>query len=135
MSERVRLQAPRSTARGPSRPRVDAACPSMLSPETWTFLAHHVERAFTRPGTWRSTLRGAVRRVTLEMEAVGADPAVVRLALQRSVMEHAACARYDRMLIVTRARYSEGVIAAMHEWAEADLDRSPSGTSATRVGP
>ena len=81
------------------------------------FLGHHVERAFTRPGAWRPTLRRAVRRVTTEMEAVGAEPAVVRQALARSVMEHA---RHDRMLIVTREWYSHRVLAAMHEWAEAD---------------
>lgn len=84
------------------------------------FLGHHVERAFTRPSAWRPTLRRAVRRVTTEMEAVGAEPAVVRQALERSVLEHS---RHDRMLIVTREWYSHRVLAAMHEWAEAD--RSP----------
>lgn len=54
------------------------------------------------------------------MEALGAEPALVRHVLERSVLEHAACARYDRMLIVTRERYSRGVIAAMHAWVEAD---------------
>ena len=58
------------------------------------------------------------------MEAVGAEPAMVRRALERSVMEHSACAQYDRMLIVTREWYSHRVLAAMHEWAEADRSRS-----------
>ena len=117
MSPRPRSDAPRSTARGASRPPVDAMCPRQLSPETWTFLAHHVERAFTRPGAWRPTLRRAVRRVTTEMAAVGAEPAVVRQALERSVMEHS---RHDRMLIVTREWYSHRVLAAMQAWSEAD---------------
>jgi hypothetical protein len=120
MSAPSRVHAPRSTARGPSRPHLDAACPRLLSPETWTFLGHHVERAFTRPGAWRPTLRRAVRRVTTEMGAIGAEPAVVRQLLERSVVEHAACARHDRMLIVTREWYSQRVVAAMHEWEEAD---------------
>ena len=120
MSSRPRVQAPRTTARGPSRPHLDAACPRLLSPETWTFLGHHVERAFTRPNSWRPTLRGAVRRVTTEMGAVGAEPAVVRQVLERSVMEHAACAQHDRMLVVTREWYSQRVVAAMHEWEAAD---------------
>ena len=125
MSTPARSKAPRATARGPSRPRVDAECPRMLSPETWTFLAHHVERAFTRPGTWRPTLREAVRRVALEMRAVGAEQVAVRQVLERSVTEHAACARHDRMLIVTRERYSDRVIATMQEWAESVPTRPP----------
>jgi hypothetical protein len=125
MSTQPRPEAPRSTARGPSRQLVEAACPQLLSPETWSFLGHHVERAFTRPGTWRPTLRQAVRRVTTEMQAVGADPALVRQALERAVLEHAACARYDRMLIVTRERYSDRVLAAMHAWAESEPARAP----------
>jgi len=55
-----------------------------------------------------------------EMEALGAEPALVRQVLERSVLEHSACARYDRMLLVTRERYSHGVVAAMHAWVEAD---------------
>ena len=124
MSGRLPNDAPRSTAQGRSRQHVDVACPQLLSSETWSFLGHHVERAFTRPGTWRPTLRRAVRRVTTEMEAVGAEPAMVRQALERSVLEHSACARYDRMLIVTRDRYSDRVLAAMHAWAEVDRTSS-----------
>jgi hypothetical protein len=56
----------------------------------------------------------------MEMAAVGAQPAAVRQTLERSVMEHSACARYDHMLIVTREWYSHRVLATMHEWAEAD---------------
>lgn len=58
------------------------------------------------------------------MEAVGAGPAVVRQVLERSVLEHSACAQYDRMLIVTRERYSHGVLAAMHAWVEEDRSTS-----------
>ena len=54
------------------------------------------------------------------MEAVGAGPAVVRQVLERSVLEHSACARYDRMMIVTRERYSHQVVAAIHAWVEED---------------
>jgi hypothetical protein len=56
----------------------------------------------------------------MEMAAVGAHPATVRQTLERSVMEHSACARYDHMLIVTREWDSHRVLATMHEWAEAD---------------
>jgi hypothetical protein len=56
----------------------------------------------------------------MEMAAVGAHPATVRQTLERSVMEHSACARYDHMLIVTREWYSHRVLATMHEWAEAE---------------
>jgi hypothetical protein len=55
------------------------------------------------------------------MGAVGAQPAAVRQALARAVAEHAACARHDRMLIVTSEPYSAYVIAVMQEWAEADM--------------
>ena len=65
-------------------------------------------------------LRAAVRRVVLEMETCGAEPSSVHRALERSVMEHPACARYDRVLLVTRTRYSRQVIDAMHVWAEAE---------------
>ena len=120
MSSRQWSEPSRSTAREASPAHAGAACPRQLSPETWTFLGRHVERAFTRPGAWRPTLRRAVRRAAAEMEAVGAGPAVVRQVLERSVLEHSACAQYDRMLIVTRERYSHGVLAAMHAWVEED---------------
>lgn len=112
--------ADRSMPRGPARPHLDTVCPAMLSAKSWAFLGRHVERAFMRPNTWRPTLRTAVRRVALEMETFGAEPASVRRALERSVSEHPACARYDRVLLVTRTRYSHQVIAAMHAWAEAE---------------
>lgn len=92
----------------------------MLSVESWVFLGRHVERAFMRPNTWRPTLRTAVRRVVREMETFGAEPASVRRVLERSVLEHPACARYDRMLLVSRTRHSHQVIAAMHAWVEAE---------------
>lgn len=120
MSASQRPVAERPMPRGPARSHLDAACPAMLSPKSWAFLGRHVERAFMRPSTWRPTLRTAVRRVALEMGAFGAEPASVRHALERSVMEHPACARYDRMLLVTRTRYSHQVIAVMHAWAEAE---------------
>ena len=113
--------AERPMARRPTRLQLDAECPAMLSAKSWAFLGRHVERAFMRPNTWRPTLRTAVRRVALEMETFGAEPASVRRALERSVTEHPACARYDRVLPVTRTRYSHQVIAAMHAWAEAEL--------------
>ena len=124
MSFRPRLEGPRSTVRGATRPRALAGCPGQLSPETWTFLGHHVGRAFTRPGAWRPTLRRAVRRATAEMAAVGAGPATVRHVLERSVLEHSACAQHDRMLIVTREWYSHRVLAAMHAWVEEDRSSS-----------
>lgn len=114
--------AKRSMARSAARPHSDMVCPAMLSPATWAFLGRHVERAFVRPNTWRPTLRTAVRRVALEMEAFGAEPGSVRHALERSVMEHPACARHDRLLLVTRMRYSHQVIAAMQAWAELPRD-------------
>jgi hypothetical protein len=36
------------------------------------------------------------------------------------VLEHEACARYDRMMLVTRERYSHQVVAAIHGWVEED---------------
>lgn len=92
----------------------------MLSAASWAFLGRQVERAFTRPSAWRPTLLTAVRRVTLEMATFGAEPASVRRALERSVTEHPVCARLDRMLLVTRTRYSQQVIAVMHAWMEAE---------------
>ena len=103
-----------------TRQLLDAECPAMLSVKSWDFLGRHVERAFMRPSTWRPMLRTAVRRVVLEMETFGAEPASVDRALERSVMEHPACARYDRVLLVTRTPYSHQMIAAMHAWAEAE---------------
>ena len=124
MTRHQRLEVTRSMARDASRPHDAGGCPRHLSPETWRFLGHHVGRAFTRPGAWRPTLRRAVRRATAEMQALGAEPAVVRQVLERSVLEHSACARYDRMLLVTRQRYSHGVVAAMHAWVEVDQPAS-----------
>ena len=125
MSFRPRLEGSRSTARGATPAHADVEGPGQLSPATWKFLGHHVERAFARPGAWRPTLRRAVRRATAELDAVGAGPAVVREVLERSVLEHSACARYDRMLIVTREWHSHRVLAAMHAWVEEDRSSSP----------
>ena len=58
------------------------------------------------------------------MESVGAAPAVVREVLERSVLEHSACARYDHMLIVTREWHSHRVLAAIHAWVEEDRSSS-----------
>ena len=124
MSFRPRLEGPRPTARGAAPAHAEVGCPRQLSPATWRFLGHHVERAFARPGAWRPTLRRAVRRATAEMDAGGAGPAVVREVLERSVLEHSARARYDRMLIVTREWHSHRVIAAMHAWVEEDRSTS-----------
>ena len=120
MSTSQRPDAERSMVRAPTRPYLDTMCPAMLSAKSWAYLGRHVERAFMRPNTWRPMLRTAVRRVVLEMEACGAEPAVVRRALERSVMEHPACARYDRAMLVTRTRYSHQVLSAMHAWAEGE---------------
>jgi hypothetical protein len=120
MSATRRAAAERYTAGSSARLHPDTPCPAQLSAATWAFLGRHVERAFVRPSTWRPTLRTAVRRVALEMEGFGADPGSVRHALARSVREHPACARHDRVLLVTRERYSHQVIAAMYAWAEAD---------------
>jgi hypothetical protein len=120
MSASQRLVAERSMVRGPTRPYLDTVCPAMLSAQSWAYLGRHVERAFMRPSSWRTMLRTAVRRVVLEMETFGAEPASVRRALERSVTEHPACARYDRVMLVTRTRYSHQLIAAMHAWAEAE---------------
>lgn len=120
MSTSQRPVAERSMARVPTRPHLDTVCPAMLSAKSWAYLGRHVERAFMRPNTWRPTLRTAVRRVALEMGAFGAEPASVDRALERSVMEHPACARYDRVLPVTRTRHSQQVITAMQAWAVAE---------------
>jgi hypothetical protein len=120
MSASQRPVAERSIARSPTRPHLDTACPEMLSAKSWAYLGRHVERAFMRPNSWRPMLRMAVRRVVLEMETFGAEPASVDRALERSVTEHPACARYDRVLLVTRTPYSHQMIAAMHAWAEAE---------------
>jgi hypothetical protein len=120
MSASARPVAERATAGHPTRPHLDTMCPAMLSAKSWAYLGRHVERAFLRPNSWRPMLRTAVRRVVLEMETFGAEPASVDRALERSVTEHPACARYDRVLLVSRTRYSHQVIATMHAWAEAE---------------
>jgi hypothetical protein len=40
--------------------------------------------------------------------------------LERAVTEHPACARFDRMMIMTGEPYSRTLIATMQEWALAD---------------
>ena len=116
----MKLHDPSIAARGPTRARLDADCPALLSAKSWAYLGRHVERAFLRPNNWRPTLRAAVRRVALEMEMLGAEPPSVRRALERSVMEHPACARHDCLLLVTCTWYSHQVVAAMHAWAKAE---------------
>lgn len=120
MTSGQRQVVERSQLHRQTRPLLDTECPATLSAQSWAYLGRHVERAFLRPNSWRPMLRAAVRRVMLEMEAFGAEPASVRRALERSVMEHPACARYDRVMLVTRMRHSQQVIAAMQTWAEAE---------------
>jgi hypothetical protein len=98
------------------RAEAGARCPTTLSPATWAFLARHIERAFVRQDT-RETLRRAVRRAVAEMQSHGVGEAGVCRALERAVTEHPACARFDRMLIVTGEPYSRSVIATMQGWA------------------
>jgi hypothetical protein len=120
MSASQRPLAERSMPRLPTRPLLDTKCPAQLSEKSWAYLGRHVERAFMRPNLWRPMLRAAVRRVVLEMEALGAEPAAIHRALERSVREHPSCARYDRVMLVTRMCYSHQVITAMQAWAAAE---------------
>ena len=101
-----------------------ARCPTTLSPATWAFLARHIERAFVRQDT-RETLRRAVRRAVAEMQSHGVDEAGVCRVLERAVTGHPACARFDRMLIVTGEPYSRSVIATMQGWALAGPEPLP----------
>ena len=62
-------------------------------------------------------MRGAVRRAAAEMQSHGVGGAGVCRALEQAVMGHPACARFDRMLIMTGEPYSRSVIATMQGWA------------------
>jgi hypothetical protein len=115
----ARWAAPRKTPTALARAEAGARCPATLSPATWAFLARHIERAFMRQGT-RETLRRAVRRATAELQAHGVGRAAVCRALERAVMEHPACARFDRMLITTGEPYSRTMIAVMQGWVLAE---------------
>jgi hypothetical protein len=106
----------RGTPSALSRAEAGARCPPTLSPATWAYLARHIERAFVRQGT-RESLRRAVRRATAEMQAHGIAASGVCRALERAVTGHPACARFDRMLIMTGEPYSRTLIATMQEWA------------------
>jgi hypothetical protein len=114
----MKLHDPSIALRGATRADLGAGCPALLSAKSWAYLGRHVERAFLRPNNWRPTLRVAVRRVALEMQMLGAEPPLVRRALERSVMEHPACARHDRLLLVTCTWYSHQVVTAMHAWTK-----------------
>jgi len=116
----------RKTPSALSRAEAGARCPPTLSPATWAYLARHIERAFVRQGT-RESLRRAVRRATAEMQARGIVGSGVCRALERAVTGHPACARFDRMLILTGEPYSRTVIATMQEWALAGLAVQPGG--------
>ena len=63
----------------------------------------------------------AVRRAAAEMQAHGVSGAGVCRALERAVTGHPACARFDRMMIMTGESYSRTVIATMQEWAQQDV--------------
>ena len=126
MVERV-LAARHSRHRTPSalsRAEAGVRCPATLSPATWVFLARHIERAFVRQDT-RESLRGAVRRAAEEMQSHGVDEVGVRRALERAVLGHPACARFDRMMVMTGEPYSRSVIATMQGWALAAPERLP----------
>lgn len=109
----MKLHDPSIAVRGPTRAHLGAECHALLSAKSWAYLGRHIERAFLRPNNWRLTLRVTVRRVALEMQMLGAEPPSVRRARERSVMEHPACARHDRLLLVTCTWYSHQVVAAM----------------------
>jgi hypothetical protein len=64
------------------------------------------------------------------MEAEGAGPDELREAFARAVTEHPACAYRDRLLLVTRERYSERVIATMLAWSEAETSALPHAAAA-----
>jgi hypothetical protein len=116
---RILASSSRKTPSALARAEAGARCPATISLATWTYLARHIERAFVRHGT-RESLRQAVRRATAEMQAYGVGGAAVCRALERAVTGHPACARFDRMLIMTGEPYSRTVIAAMQEWALAE---------------
>jgi hypothetical protein len=120
----ARWAPPRKTPSMLSRAEAGARCPVTLSPATWAFLARHVERAFGRQGT-QETLRRAVRRAVAEMQSQGVGGADVCQALERAVTDHPACARFDRMLIVTGQLHSRSVIATIHAWALAEMAPLP----------
>ena len=120
----ARILASRSSRPSASRAEAGAHCPPTLSPATWAYLARHIERAFVRQGT-RESLRRAVRRATAEMQAHGIVASGVCRALERAVAGHPACARFDRMLIMTGEPYSRTLIASMQAWALADRPVRP----------
>ena len=113
------LRQSRRSPTAVSRAEAGARCPANLSPDTWAFLSRHIERAFVRQGT-RETLRHAVRRATAEMQSHGVSEAGVRRALERAVTGHPACARFDRMLLVTGELHSRSMIATMQGWVSAE---------------
>jgi hypothetical protein len=114
----------RGTPSALSRAEAGGRCPPTLSPAAWAYLARHIERAFVRPGT-RESLRRAVRRATADMQARGIVASGVCRALERAVTGHPACARFDRMMIMTGEPYSRTLIATMQEWALADWTVQP----------
>jgi len=114
----------RGTPSALSRAEAGVRCPATLSPAAWAYLARHVERAFVRQGT-RESLRRAVRRATAEMRAGGIGGSGVCRTLERAVTGHPACARFDRMMIMTGEPYSRTLIATMQEWALADWTVQP----------
>ena len=114
----------RGTPSALSRAEAGVRCPATLSPAAWAYLARHVERAFVRQGT-RESLRRAVRRATAEMRAGGIGGSGVCRTLEHAVTGHPACARFDRMMIMTGEPYSRTLIATMQEWALADWTVQP----------
>jgi len=77
-----------------------------------------------RQGT-RESLRRAVRRAAVEMQAHGVEEGDVYRALEHAVTGHPACARFDRMMVKTGEPYSRSVIAAMQGWALPVPERLP----------
>jgi hypothetical protein len=59
------------------------------------------------------------------MQSHGVGGAGVSRALERAVTGHPACARFDRMLIMTGEPYSRSVIATMQRWALAVPEHLP----------
>jgi len=112
----ARWAPPRKTPSALSRAEAGARCPTSISPATWALLARHIERTFVRQGA-RESLRRAVRRAASEMQSHGVGEAGVRRVLERAVTGHPACARFDRMMVMTGEPYSRSVIATMQGWA------------------
>lgn len=92
------------------------AVPHAVSVVTWTKMAYHIERAFLVSTGWRAPLRESTKLIGREMLVGGVSFTDTCDIIRRSIVEHPACMRHDRVAPVTGMLRSVFLIHLMTGW-------------------